>query len=108
MQNITLGQMSEWLILIVGIYTAIEFLAFRMRKYIKTTMQDEIEPLKNELKENTLNTLKNTICNTNIPISERLEAGKKYIERGGNGGIKIYYHNLEQEYERKLQKEERL
>ena len=108
MENITLGQLGGCLAFGVAFIGSIEFLALRMRKYIKTTMQDEIDPLKLELQENTLNTLKNTICNNNIPISERLEAGKKYIERGGNGGVKIYYHKLEEEYEKKLQKDDRL
>lgn len=61
-----------------------------------------------ELKKNSLNTMKNTICNENIPLSERIEVGKEYIEKGGNGAVKIYYHKLEEEYERKLQKEEKL
>ena len=108
MENITLGQISEWLIFAVGFIGSAEFLALRMRKYIRTTMRDEIDPLKEELKTNTLNTLKNTICNDNIPLSERLAAGKDYIERGGNGGVKIYYHKLEEEYEKKLQKDDRL
>lgn len=108
MENITIGQISSVLLFGVAFIGAIEFLALRMRKYIKSTMKDEIDPLKEELRKNSLNTMKNTICNENIPISERLEVGKEYIEKGGNGAVKIYYHKLEEEFEKKLQKEERL
>ena len=105
MENITIGQISSVLLFGVAFIGAIEFLALRMRKYIKNTMKDEIEPLKEELHKNSLNTMKNTICNDNIPISERLEVGKEYIEKGGNGAVKIYYHKLEEQYEKKIEKE---
>ena len=50
--------------------------------------------------------MKNTICNENIPLSERIIVGKEYLEKGGNGAVKIYYHKLEEEYEKKLQKDQ--
>ena len=105
MENITLGQIGTTIVFLVSLIGGIEFLALRMRKYIKSTMQDEIEPLKEELRQNSLNTMKNTICNENIPLKERIEVGKEYIEHGGNGAVKIYYHGLEERYERELKKE---
>ena len=68
----------------------------------------EIKVLRDELNKNSLNTMKNTICNANIPLSERVSVGKEYIDKGGNGAVKVYVHQLEEEYEKKLQKEERL
>lgn len=102
MENITIGDLSGVLLFAVAFIGAIEFLALRMRRYIKTTMQDEIEPLKDELHKNSLNTMKNTICNDRIPLSERVSVGKDYIDKGGNGAVKIYVHQLEQEYEKEL------
>lgn len=102
MENITLGQISTLVGFLVSFIGGIEFLALRMRKYIKTTMQDEIEPLKEELHKNSLNTMKNTICNENIPLSERVSVGRDYIEKGGNGAVKIYVHKLEEKYENEL------
>lgn len=99
MENITIGQISSVLLFGVAFIGAIEFLALRMRKYIKTTMKDEIEPLKEELHKNSLNTMKNTICNDNIPMTERISVGREYIEKGGNGAVKIYLHKLEEQYE---------
>ena len=61
-----------------------------MRKWL----QQEMKPLKDELNENSLNTMKNTICNEMIPLSERVSVGKKYVEKGGNGAVKIYLHQL--------------
>jgi hypothetical protein len=104
MENITLGQVSTLIAFLVALIGGIEFLAMRMRKYIKTTMKDEIDPLKEELCKNSLNTMKNTICNDNIPLSERIAVGKEYIDKGGNGAVKIYYHNLEEQYEKELKK----
>ena len=105
MDKITLGDMQSTLLIIVGIITSIEFLALRTRRYIKSIMKDEIEPIKEELRHNSLNTMKNTICNENIPITERLIVGKEYIEKGGNGAVKIYIHKLEEEFEKQLKSE---
>ena len=68
-------------------------------------MKEEIDPIKEELHRNSLNTMKNTICNENIPITERLIVGKEYIEKGGNGAVKIYIHKLEEEFEKQLKAE---
>ncbi len=105
MENITLGNMLGALLFVVSFIGAIEFLAFRMRNYIKNTMKEEIDPLKEELHRNSLNTMKNTICNENIPITERLIVGKEYIEKGGNGAVKIYLHKLEEDFANKLKEE---
>ena len=67
--------------------------------------KQEIAILKEELRKNSLNTMKNTICNENIPISERLIVGKEYIDKGGNGAVKVYLHNLSDEYEEQLKGE---
>lgn len=104
MKNITLGELSSMLIFAVSFIGAIEFLAMRMRRYIKSTMKDEIEPIKEELHRNSLNTLKNTICNDRIPLSERISAGEEYISKGGNGAVKIYFHQLQDEYDKEIKK----
>ena len=102
MENITLENMLGALLFVVSFIGAIEFLSIRTRKLIKNIMKDEIDPLKEELHRNSLNTMKNTICNENIPITERLIVGKEYIEKGGNGAVKIYIHKLEEEFEKQL------
>ena len=44
--NMTIKQLIAILGSIVALITSVEFLALRMRKYIKSTMKEEIEPLK--------------------------------------------------------------
>lgn len=112
MENITIGQICVALGTIVAIISGVEFLASRNKKYIKeiikeeiTTIKTEMITLKDELNKNSLNTMKNTICNENIPLSERVSVGREYIEKGGNGAVKIYVHKLEEEYEKLIQKE---
>lgn len=98
MENITIGQIATTISFLVALIGGVEFLALRMRRWI----QKEIEPLKIELHKNSLNTMKNTICNDNIPLSERVSVGKEYIEKGGNGSVKILVHGLEKKYEQEL------
>ena len=62
----------------------------------------EINKIKEELDKNSLHTMKNTICNENIPITERISVGKEYIDKGGNGAVKVYLHKLEEEYEKSI------
>lgn len=69
--------------------------------------KEEIKSLKEELDKNSLNTMKNTICNDNIPISERLIVGKEYLGKGGNGAVKIYLHKLEEDFEKQLQENDK-
>lgn len=108
MEDITLGQIAVAIGCIMTIIGGVEFLAYRERRYIEKIVKEKTAPIESELKVNTLNTLKCTMCIESLPLSERIQAGKEYVERGGNGGGKIYYHRLEEEYERKLQREERL
>lgn len=42
-----------------------------------------------------LSLLRLTVMDSDMPMSERLIAGKEYISKGGNGDVKAYYHNLE-------------
>lgn len=38
--------------------------------------------------------LRLTVMSQDMPISERLIAGQKYIDSGGNGDVKEYYERL--------------
>ena len=41
-----------------------------------------------------LGILRLTIMSDNMPISERIIAGKEYIDRGGNGDVKKFYQEF--------------
>ena len=45
--------------------------------------------------------LRLTIMSEEMPMSERLIAGKKYVDLGGNGDVKQFLHQLEVQCERK-------
>lgn len=42
-----------------------------------------------------LSLLRLTTMNSEMPMSERLVAGREYIARGGNGDVKKFYEDLE-------------
>jgi hypothetical protein len=65
----------------------------------------KLDRVESELKKNTLDTMKLAICNDCIPLSERVNIGKEYISKGGNGAVKIKVKILEEEYENKLRSE---
>lgn len=44
--------------------------------------------------ENYLSILRLIVMNSEMPMSERLIAGRKYIDEGGNGDVKAYYLEL--------------
>ena len=80
-----------------------------IRDFLVKEIKDDIKELKkdnksihNELLKNSLDTMKIAICSEELPLSERVSIGKEYIDKGGNGAIKIKVHVLEDEYEKEL------
>lgn len=129
MENITIGQLQHFIVNFASILTAggiVCGVALKLGKSILNRnlepfnnriddlekarieqheeTKEEIQKVKEELKKNSLNTLKNTICNENIPLSERVAAGREYIDKGGNGAVKVRFHQLEEKYEKELEK----
>ena len=50
-----------------------------------------LDKIEEHNKKQYLNILRLTIMSEEMPISERIIAGKEYIEHGGNGDIKEFY-----------------
>lgn len=59
----------------------------------KTILKD-IKELKDENNEQSLSILRLTVMSNDMPISERIIAGDKYVKKGGNGDVKHYYEQL--------------
>jgi len=63
------------------------------------TRLDNIEGKVDKLAEHNdlqyLSLLRLTVMDSDMPMSERLIAGKEYLSRGGNGDVKLFYENLE-------------
>lgn len=54
-------------------------------------MADEIKSLKEHSKKNYLGILRLTIMSEEMPVSERIIAGREYIDEGGNGDVSKFY-----------------
>lgn len=59
---------------------------------------EKIDRLKEYSDEHYLELLKHTIMNPEIPTKERIIAGEKYLERGGNGEVKAYFEKFVAEH----------
>lgn len=51
---------------------------------------DRFEDLERHSRENYLNILRLIVMSPNMPLGERIIAGKSYLKHGGNGEIKKY------------------
>lgn len=63
-----------------------------------SSIKKDIKNMKQHDDEQYLDILRLTIMNDNIPVTERIIAGKKYIERGGNGEVKKFFENFLEEH----------
>lgn len=61
-------------------------------------LEKKFEKIAEHDKEQFLAILRLTVTAENMPISERIIAGKKYIDNGGNGDVKQYYQELLKEH----------
>lgn len=89
-----------WLGTLIG---AISAIVVAVRKAIKpfTSAKDDIAAISKKVdkliehdNEQYLSILRLTLMSPEIPISERIIAGDKYIKAGGNGDCKHYYFDL--------------
>lgn len=77
---------------LTGIVTAIVKVKNAISK-MKSKMDWVVESIKTLLErseENHMDILRLTVMNPEMPLSERVIAGKKYIQKGGNGEVKRY------------------
>lgn len=54
---------------------------------------DTVEDLKTHSNENYMSLLRLTIMSSEMPIGERIVAGQKYLDAGGNGEVKKFLQN---------------
>lgn len=55
-------------------------------------------------RDNYMATLRLTVVSEEMPLSERIAAGDKYVALGGNGQIKVLYKKLIERYEKENEK----
>jgi len=64
------------------------------QKKANQELLDKVNTLVEHDEDQYLSILRLTIVEENMPISERIIAGDKYIRKGGNGDVKKYYQNM--------------
>lgn len=57
-------------------------------------MAETVEEMQQHDREQYLAILRLTVMAPEMPVSERIIAGKTYIDKGGNGDVKAYYEEL--------------
>ena len=82
---------------IAAAVTAIGVLIGKAYSKLKN-MVEMFSDIKEHTEENYLNNLRLVITSPYMPLSERLNAGEKYIKKGGNGEVKTLYKMLQKEY----------
>ena len=65
----------------------------KMYKVIKN-IDDRFDSYEKQLKEDRMHIMKLALFNDRLPLQDRLQAGKTYLELGGNGSGKIMYNKL--------------
>lgn len=86
----------EWFITISAVLGAATTIYVSIKKMIRPVVEvsHKIDMLVEHDRDQYLAILRLTVMEEGMPISERLIAGKKYIENGGNGEVKKYYEQL--------------
>ena len=95
MENITLGQITAFLTFIVGILGTTKVLFSELKKWFKQTLNEEIHPIREELKNSRIDNLKNFIvmCFDNLDKGEDLsEITKERLLES----LDIYFNDLKQ------------
>lgn len=61
---------------------------------ILSRLEKRFDDYDNTVKENTVHILKMALLSEDLPITDRINAGKRYLELGGNGYGKVVYNQL--------------
>ena len=89
-----------WIALIQGVCTllGVYFTTRQSHKKSMKNLEKKVDGLVEDNKDQSLSILRLTIYEENLPISERIIAGDKYLKKGGNGDTKKYYMKMLEEH----------
>ncbi len=99
--------MTEKILLIASVLTALSVIiasAVKVYKFIRKC-EKWIDETNEHSLDNYLSIKRLTIMSHEMPLSERIAAGEKYIKYGGNGEVKAKYNEL-LEISKEINKEE--
>ena len=74
----------------LGAVGAIYAVVARFWRRVTKSFDDALAELKNHSHENYMALLRLTIMSNEMPIGERIVAGHKYLQEGGNGEVKAF------------------
>lgn len=89
MENIWIA-LIESVLTFAGICVTVYF----SNKKANAKLEANVKTLMEHDREQYLSILRLTIMSEEIPVSERIIAGDKYIKAGGNGDVKKYYQQM--------------
>jgi hypothetical protein len=91
---------SIWITLIESLLTfaGICVTVIVSNKKANAKLEQKVDTLMEHDKDQYLSILRLTIMSEEMPISERIIAGDKYVRKGGNGDVKKYYQKMLEEH----------
>ena len=91
---------SIWIALIESILTfaGICVTVIVSNKKSNAKLEKKVDQLVEHDEDQYLSILRLTIMSEDMPISERIIAGDKYVKKGGNGDVKKYYQKMLEEH----------
>ena len=89
--------MIEVIVAVIGLVGIVTVARINNNSKINT-IQAELTKSVGYQKDNYMALLRLTLMNPEVPIDERIAAGRAYVDNGGNGGTKAYYHKLLEAY----------
>lgn len=91
---------SIWITLIESILTfaGICVTVIVSNKKANAKLEEKVDKLVEHDEDQYLSILRLTIMSEEMPISERIIAGDKYVKKGGNGEVKKYYQKMLEEH----------
>lgn len=93
----------ELIVSILGAcFTCIGFIIQALRKL--NGILKKIDNIDDGVKHTQQDILRLALHSESLPIEERLNAGQKYVQSGGNGASKIFYQELCKKYKKRLRK----
>lgn len=89
-----------WIALIESVLTfaGVCVTVFVANRKANKQLAEKVDRLVEHDEDQYLSILRLTIMSEDMPVSERIIAGDKYVKKGGNGDVKKYYQQLIQEH----------
>lgn len=98
-----LGALATSITGILGFIILIEkYTKGAVTKWLLSSVLDKLDNIDKRVDVLEINDLKQIIMNDNIPLSERVTAGERYLKLGGNGEIHAHYDVLVEKYKNQI------